>query len=357
MARSKPPRGAGQVTLKDVAHEAGVSYQTVSRAVNGLPEVSPKTSAKIREIAARLGYRPNRVAGSLRTSRSKVIGLILSDVENTFFAEVASAVEAEAAARGYSVILANSGESIERERIAAISLVERRVDGLIITPAEGSHAYLRELLPKRFPVVAVNRTIDDMACSAVLTENEQGARTAVRYLIDRGHTRIGAVVGSPGLITSRERLAGFVAELRSAGLPLRQDWVGVGGLFPDIARGATTRIMSQPDRPTALFASNNKISEGILLALSELGLKRGRDVDVVGFDKAPWIRLVDPPLPVVAQQTDRIGVEAVKLLLSIMAEEVTSPQIVRVPVRVSAGAESNLGFFGSVFGDSARSRS
>ena len=349
MARqSKRPRGSAPVTLKDVAREAGVSYQTVSRAVNGFPEVSPKTSARIRKIAAQLGYHPNRVAGGLRTSRSKVIGLVLSDVENSFFAQVASAVEAEAASRGYSVILANSGESIEREKIAVISLIERRVDGLIVAPAEGSHAYLKDLLSARLPVVAVNRSMADFACSAVLTENNEGGRLAADYLIKRGHTRIGVVVGSFGLITSRERLAGFSAALRDAGIPVRHSWIGAGGLFPDGARGAATRILSQADRPTALFASSNRISEGVLLALAELGLKRGRDLDVIGFDKTPWIRLVEPPLPVVAQQTDLLGVESVKLLLAIMNNEVSSPRTIRVPVQLIADPIVDLGFLGSL---------
>ncbi|MFI5022380.1 MAG: LacI family DNA-binding transcriptional regulator [Alphaproteobacteria bacterium] len=338
------PRGRGGVslTLKDVAQEAGVSYQTVSRALNGSPEIKPGTRARVLAVAERLGYHPNRLAGSLRTSRSKVIGLVMSDVENFFFAEVVSSVEAGARDRGYSVILANSAEDIERERLAVASLIERRVDGLIIAPAEGDHAYLARALPKSFPLVAINRMIESVPCSAVLTENEAGAKEAVQYLIARGHSRIGAVIGSSGLMTSRERFAGFSAAMREAGLPIRAEWIGTGGLRPEGGRMAATKIFARVDRPTALFASSNKIAEGVLVALGELGLRHGRDVEVIGFDNAVWARLVDPPVPVIAQPTAQIGFDAVRLLIDVIDGEVRAPRILRLPARLITNLPADL---------------
>jgi LacI family transcriptional regulator, galactose operon repressor len=329
----KMPRQTRAVTLKDVALAAGVSYQTVSRAINGDAEISQATRQKVLRIIKRVGYRPNRLAGSLRTNRSKVIGLVVSDLENVFFAEVATGVEAEAKSRGYSVILANSGEDIVQEREAVVSLFERRVDGLIIAPAEGDHSYLDEDLPRKFPIVAFNRSTDFARYGAVLTENEHAARIATEYLIGRGHKNIGAIVASAGLMTSRERLAGFTAAMKAADLRVRSEWVATGSVRPEGARNAAIKIFSRRDHPTAILTSSHRISEGVLRAFKELGLRHGRDVDVVGFDGVTWAALVDPPLAVVAQPTQQIGRESVRMLTGMIAGT-ERPTTVRLPAQL-----------------------
>lgn len=334
MLRAGRRKPSTPVTLKDVGRRAGVSYQTVSRAINGYPEIKPETRERVLRVARQLRYRPNRLAGSLRTNRSHAIGLIMSDVENVFFAEVVSGVEAEASLRGYSVILANSGEDIGRERRAVAALMERRVDGLIIAPAEGNHRYLAAELPRGFPAIAINRMIEGLRCGAALVDNEAGAYTATQYLIRQGHSRIGAVIGSRGLMTSRERLAGFQAAVRDHGLTLRPEWVRFGGVRPEGGRLATLEIFKAPEPPTALFASSNKLAEGALRALKELGLRMGHDVGIVGFDYVSWARLLDPPLPVVAQPTYEIGRRAVGLLLDMIGGVAREPRIIRLPTRL-----------------------
>jgi LacI family transcriptional regulator len=338
MARLRKPAA---VTMKDVAREAGVSYQTVSRAINGYPEISPETRKKVLHITERIGYRPNRLAGSLRTSQSNVLGLIVSDVENVFFAEVAGGVEAEATRNGYSMLLANSGEDIARERRAVTSLFERRVDGLILAPAEGDHGYLRSALPKEFPVVAINRKIELARCGAVLTENEKGARGAVEYLIGRGHKKIGAIVASAGLMTSRERLRGFHAAMAAAGLPVRREWLATGSVRPEGARAAAVKILSMRDRPTAFLTSSHRISEGLFLALKDRGLRHGPDVEIVGFDNVCWAALVDPPMPVVEQPTRDIGRRAERMLID-MITGAGGPSIVRLPTRLITHVQTEL---------------
>jgi len=330
MSRKPEPR---TVTLKDVAREAEVSFQTVSRAINGHSEISEETRDKVLAICRRLGYRPNRLAGSLRAKHSKVIGLVVSDIENAYFAEVVSGAEAETTARGWSLLLANSGEDLERERKAVVSLFERRVDGLIIAPAEGDHGYLRKELPPRFPLVAFNRSIELPGCGAVLTENEAGARQAVDYLISRGHAKIGAIVASLGLMTSRERVAGFRAAMRAAGLPVREEWLATGGVQAKSGREAALRVLSKKDRPSALLTSSHRITEGVMHALRELGLRYGNDVEIVSFDNVPWATFLDPPLPVVAQPTQRIGREAVQMLMG-MIEGTAKPTVLRLPVQL-----------------------
>lgn len=337
--KSQP--GSRTITLKDVAREADVSFQTVSRAINGHSEISTETRERILAICQRLGYRPNRLAGSLRAKHSKVIGLIVSDIENAFFAEVVSGAEAETTRRGFSLLLANSGENIERERQAVIGLFERRIDGLIIAPAEGNHAYLRKELPKDFPIVAFNRKIEVSGCGAVLTENEKGARAAVEYLISRDHKRIGAIVASAGLMTSRERLEGYRQAMGAAGLTVHPEWLGTGGVQAESAREAALKVLSAPGRPTALLTSSHRVTEGVMKALKELGLKYGQDVELVSFDNVSWATFLEPPLPTVVQPTHRIGREAIQMLIG-MITGMGGPSVVRLPVNLITHAPAEL---------------
>ncbi len=329
MSNRKQP-ATTNVTLRDVGLAAGVSYQTVSRVVNELSGVSEATRRRVLKACRKLGYRPNRVAGSLRTSRSKVIGLIMADIENFFFTEVVGGVEAAASARGYSVILANSSEDLERERRVVLDLMERRVDGLIIAPTGGDHSYLRTEVPKSFPLVAINRAIDVRPCGAVLNDNEAGARAGIRYLIERGHKKIGAIVASQTLMTSRERFRGYKAAMDAAGLRVRPEWIGTGGFAPESAFIAVIKILSQKDRPTALFASSNRIAEGVLLALQHLKLRRNQDIEIIGFDNAPWAKLVDPPVAVIAQPAREIGQRAVQMLLATIDNPALAARTVRL---------------------------
>jgi LacI family transcriptional regulator len=281
--------------------------------MNGSALVSPTTRDQVLAAAQELGFRVNRVAGSLRKNESRVIGLVMSDVANLSFAEVVGGVEAEAALHNYSVILANSGEDLERERAAVVGLLERRADGLIVAPAEGDHSYIGREIPEDFPMVAINRMMEEIKCCAVLSDNEGGARMAVEYLVSRGHSRIGALVGTAELMTSRERLAGYKAALRDAGLPMRDEWIGVGGVRPESACAA---------------------AEGVLLAMKQLRLRRDRDVEVIGFDDVPWARLVDPPMPVIAQETHQIGQRAVQMLLGLIGGTDQRIEVVRLPTRL-----------------------
>ncbi len=338
MARKKK---SGSVTLKDVALKAGVSYQTVSRAINDFPDISPATRERVLGITQRLGYRPNRLAGSLRTNQTKVIGLVMSDVENVFFAEVVGGVESEARNRGFSVILANTDEDIERERQVVRSLLERRVDGLIIAPAEGDHHYLAAELPRKFPIVAINRMIESVPCGGVMSDNEGGARSAVEYLVGRGHQKIGAIVASAGLMTSRERLAGFREGMKAVGLPVRSEWLAAGSVWPEGARRAAIKIFSMRERPTAIMSGSSRLTLGIMLALKELGLRHGHDVEIIGFDNFPWAPLLDPPMPIVNQPTREIGLRSVRMVTDMIAG-IETHKVVRLPVRLITHSEPEL---------------
>ncbi|MEP4209472.1 LacI family DNA-binding transcriptional regulator, partial [Marinobacter alexandrii] len=302
-----------------------------------------ETRDRVLKAVSDLGYRPNRMAGALRGGNSKVIGLIVSDLANSFHAEVAAGVEAEANSRGYFVILANSSEDLLRERQAVSNLFERRVEGLIIAPAQGDHSYIETDLPADFPVVAINRRLEYAHCGSVLLKNEEAAREAVEYLISLGHTKIGAVIASPDLMTSRERLTGFRNAMYNADLEVRSEWLGTGRstIHPDGARASAMRILTASDRPTALMTSSSRITEGVLIALRELGLKRGVDVDLISFDRAPWSSLLEPPLPVIEQPTSHMGRAATRMLIG-MIEGIGLAEEIRLPGRLLTNREEEI---------------
>jgi LacI family transcriptional regulator len=327
-------RATMSVTIRDIAQAAGVSHQTVSRALNGSSSIRAETRQQVMEVAQRLSYRPNRLAGSLRRKKTGVIGLVVSDIENQFFAEIISGAESEASARGYSLILANSGEEMERERQAVKSLLSLQVDGIVISPAEGDQSYLTTERPEGFPIVAINRPINSVGCDAVLSQNDIGAKLATEYLIGRGHRNIGAIVSSAHLVTSRERLAGFRAALKGAKLPIEKRWIGYGGTRTESARRAMQAILASTIRPTAMFSSNSKVAEGIMAALYENGLKH-RDIEIASFDDVAWARFVDPPMGIVTQQPNEMGRKAVRILLDSIAGQVRSPTVHRLPVQLS----------------------
>ncbi|MEQ8429811.1 MAG: LacI family DNA-binding transcriptional regulator [Silicimonas sp.] len=331
------------VTIKDVAEKAGVSYQTVSRAINGQGEISVETRKRVMAAAKELGYRQNRLAGALRGQNSKVIGLVVSDLANSFHSEVAAGVEAEADSKGYSVILANSNEDPLRERQAVANLYERRVEGLIIAPAQGDHEYINSDLPSDFPIVAVNRRLEAGRSGAVLLRNVEAAKVAANHLIALGHTKIGAIIASQELMTSSERLIGFREAMEEAGLRVNSDWLGTGSgtIHPDGARASAMRIFSGTDRPTAVMTSSSRIAEGVLIALRELGLKRGRDADVISFDNAPWSALLDPPLPVIEQPTRHIGQAATRMLVG-MIEGTGIAEELRLPGKLLTHGEQKI---------------
>lgn len=325
--RKRPKRA---VTLRDIAAAAGVSYQTVSRALNGSADIGATTRARILELCRELGYRPNSAARMLRTKRSRAIGVVISDVENPFFGQIVQAIETEAYKFGYCVILANSNEDLDQERAVLGGLLERQVDGLILAPAGGSHEYLNEDVPLGLPIVTINRAVAERETGSVLVQNRESAREATEYLLKKGHRKIGAVIVDFALMTTQERLEGFYDALRVWGCNCDPQWIREGGSRRESARLAALEILSQPKRPTALLAFSAILTEGALLAMRELGLRHGSDVDIVGYDLG-YNDLLSPPVPIIRQPTYQIGLQAVRMLIDMIERKGVSQKEVRLP--------------------------
>ena len=300
--------------MRDVAALAGVSLKTVSRVVNGEPNVAPRLAEQVQRAATQLNYRPNRTASSLRRGdgRTAMIGLLLEDVGNPYSSSVERAVEDVAARRGVRVLAASLDEDPERERLLAAALFERRVDGVIIVPASHDHGYLRDELEAGTAMVFVDRPARYLAADSVTVDNRAGAERGTAALIANGHTRIAYLGNLRSITTSVDRYDGYRDALARAGIAVDEQIVRHELHSMEAAQQATIELLRRAEPPTALFAGQNQVTIGAVRALHELG--RARDVAIVGFDDFPLADLIEPGVAVVAQDSLAIGALAAEIL-------------------------------------------
>ncbi len=310
-----------RMTMRDVAERAGVSKATVSHVINETRFVEATTKARVHAAIRALNYRPNVAARSLTTQRTRIIGLIISDVTNTFFGEIVRGIEDALFANNYSLMLCNTNEVLEREEYYIDILLRQGVDGIIAAATSQNWDVLNEAAKLNIPIVMLDRKFDAAKSPYVGVNNEQGARLGTQHLIERGYRDIGILCGFQRLSTMRERLAGFEAALDQAGLPLRENWRIASPLIIEDGKIAMQRLMAQAERPRAVFICNNLLSIGALLALHELGLTCPADVAIVGFDDHPWAQVSNPPLTVIRQPTYAIGETAARKVLKALNDK------------------------------------
>jgi len=296
------------VTIRDVAARAAVSQATAARALGGYGYVSSGARRAVLAAAAELGYRPNAVAKALVSGSTRTIGLIVGDIENPFFAAAARGLADVVEDEGYTLLLANSDEDLERERRAVDVFRTQLVDGLVVAPVSGNDGtHLRLLESDRRPLVLMDRAIRGLHVDSVLVDNAGGARAAVRHLLGFGHDRIGVVSDADEISSTAERLRGYRRAMRDAGLEPDPGLVSVG---PSTRLGgyeAARALLERSDRPRALFTLNNFMTAGAVRAIRDLGLRIPDDVALVAFDELEWTTLVDPPITVVAQPVAELG--------------------------------------------------
>jgi len=301
--------------MTDVARLARTSVATVSAIVNGSARVSPALAARVRAAIAEVGYRPDGIARSLKKGSTQTIGLLVTDITNPFFTAVVHSVEDAAQARGYSVFLCNSDEDVAEERTYLDLLLTRRVDGLILVPTGRAADYAGFALASRAPVVFIDRVIPGVAVDTVTVDNLRASQAAVDYLLRLGHRRIGIVTGLPHLSTSAERLKGYRRALRKAGIAVDPELVRQGDFRQEGAFQAAQSLLALRARPTAIFASNNLMAIGTMLAVRAAGLSCPEDVSLACFDDFDWAGVFHPRLTVLRQPTAEIGQRAMALLL------------------------------------------
>lgn len=303
------------VTIRTVADHAQVSVATVSAVLNGSKPVSPTLTARVRESVAALDYRPNTLARSLKQQRSRILGLVLSDITNPFFTTLVRAVEDTARERGYTLLLGNTDEQAAKEETYVELLRSRQVDGLILVASAGDHAYLPDLLTAGFSVVCVDRSLVSLGVDSVLTDNVTGAAEAVGHLVRCGHRRVGIVTGLSGVTSTFGRLAGYRRALAAAGIPEDPTLIRGGNSRIDGGEIETAALLDLPEPPTALFVTNNLMTIGAMRVILDRGLRCPEDIALIGFDDFEWASVFRPRLTTVRQPVYEIGATATRLLL------------------------------------------
>ncbi|MFD3490611.1 LacI family DNA-binding transcriptional regulator [Streptomyces sp. NPDC058690] len=305
-------------SIKDVAAEAGVSVATVSRVLNSHPSVSPDARARVLAAVDALGYRPNAVARSLRTDQTRTLGLIISDVLNPYFTALARAVEEEARALGYSVIIGNADERPELQDHHVRTLLDRRIDGLLVSPTDGGSPQILDAVRGGTPMVFVDRWIPGVDVPVVRADGCPAVRDLVAHLHRLGHRRLAIIAGPAATTTGSERVEAFRDALGAHGLPLPDAYIGQGDFQADSGRRATERFLALPEPPDVVFAADNLMALGALDAIRAHGLRVPQDIALAAFDDIPWFVHTDPPITAIAQPTGDLGRAAVRALVDVI---------------------------------------
>lgn len=323
-----------RITLVALAERTGLSVTTISRVLSGQAEkyrISPKTVEYIRHEAEQCNYRPNVLAQSLRTKRTRTIGLVVPAISNPFFANIASTIIQEAKESGYTVILADAMESAEQEQESIRSLLMRRVDGIIVSTSAETPAHLEQINSTSVPVVLFDRYFPETALPYIVTDNYRGASEAVGHLVTLGHTRVACICGVRHSEIVHERMRGYAETMAAAGL---QDRIQFAGDEFSVQNGyiETKLLLNGPSVPTAIFTMNNTILLGAIKAIKESGLRIPEDISIVSFDDNQFLDYISPPITRIVQPQNELGSIALRIMIrSIENNERSDAHIMLAP--------------------------
>src|SRR5574342_334209 len=314
------PKNSKAVTIRDVASKAGVSVTTVSRVLNGKDDISEETTKKVLTVVQDLGYASSLAARGMRSHRTNLIGLILHDVASLYSQEIMRGVNQVIAKIDKDLIIYTSG-GLDRENVAQheryyVALLNGSItDGAImVTPTATqftTHA----------PLVIIDPNNETPDYPAIIATNQEGALAAMNYLIDLGHRRIGHIAGEMKLVSANQRLQGYKDGLAAVGIPIQEDLIQIGDYTTETAVICARKLLSLPDRPTAIFAANDMSAIGVYQAAEELGLQIPGDLSMVGFDNLREAAYLDPPLTTIDQAIEKMGTMAAEMLVKLVRGE------------------------------------
>jgi DNA-binding LacI/PurR family transcriptional regulator len=326
-------------TIRDVARLAGVSPMTVSRVINGGESVQPGTAARVEQAINQLGYQRNDAARNLRQrgQLTHTIGLLVDDIANPFFSVLARAVEDAARLRNYLVLIGSSQNSLQREREVISAFSARQADGLIVVPTAGNHRFLAREIERGTKVVCVDRPAAGLSIDTVLVDNRPAAQQAVRHLLELGHRRVGYLGDAHDIWPIRERYEGYLAALADFGLLPEPEITRHGLRNRAAAAAAAAEVSSLPEPPTALFTSNDLTTMGVI----DSGLHAR--FALVGFDDFALADKLTPPITLVAQNPDMIGVTAADRLFSRINGDTSAPRELILRTRLITRGSGEIG--------------
>lgn len=318
---------ARRPTLADLAREAGTSPSTASRALSGRGYVSSDLRARLHEAAERIGYVPNLSARNLKQRTSRVVGVVVSDLGNQFYAQLAAGIEQTLREAGYQMVLLGDNSETRAEVEGARTFLAMRAPGVIMTPVSREAANL--LAAQGIAVVEVDRRLATAPCDAVVVDNERGAREATSHLLSLGHRRVGLLVVDTDWTSDAGRVEGYRSAHEQSGVAVDERLVvrvPVHALEPE---QQIERLFAY-EPPSAIFAANNRLAEHAWRVLRKRNQQIPTDISLVGFDDVSWMEMVDPPITVVDQPTLEMGRCAARLLLERLADPDAPPRVERL---------------------------
>jgi LacI family transcriptional regulator len=321
-----------RVTIEDVARTAGVSRQTVSRVLNNKGEVSGTTRSRVQEAIAALGYHPSAIARSLSLQRTFSIGLVVPDITNPFFPEIARGVEDAARRENYNLFLCNTDEDPELELAALHSLDENRVEGVILVSSRLPEEQLHAWLEAHRNTVLVNRQPLDPATLAVFMDDKISEEIAASYLLELGHRRIGFLMGPVHSYSVQRRLEGYQKACRQRHIPCDEDLIIRESPTPEGGYRAARQLLNGKNPPTALLATNDVMAVGAMKYCIEMNIPIPEKISIFGHDDVPLAALISPALSTMSIPKYEVGQKATDLLLSrLRNDEPTQPQLLIEP--------------------------
>lgn len=328
-----------KVKLKDIAEHLNVSVSTVSRVVNGKNYVNPEVRKKVLEALEYFKYQPNEIARSLKSKSSKVIGVIVPDIMNMFFAAIIKGVEYEVREQGFSIIICSSDEKVEKEAEYLQLLAQKQVSGLVIATVNESMPFFTDYKALHIPVVFVDNLpkVSDQFDS-VIVDNVRASHELVSGLIKQGHGQVAIITGPLNQTTSSERLAGWEKAMKDNRLEIRQEWIKVGSFKQEDGYAFMKMLLATERPPTAVFAANNILAYGAMQAIKEKGLRIPEDISLVSFDTIDHTGLLSPVIRSMIQPAEEIG----RIAGDIIVRKLKNPEIKRTE-RVVLEPEYELG--------------
>jgi len=306
-----------KVRIKDIAQKTGLSITTVSRVLNGKAKqyrISKKSQQIIEKAAKEFNYVPNYFAVNLKSGKSNTIGLIIPSLSNPFFANIASIINNEVRKHSYTLVIADSNENIETEKMIVQQFVARNIEGLIIVPCGSAVEHIEQINIQGLPLILLDRYFENSNIPFVATDNFEGAVMATKHLLDHGHSFIACIQGVKKSIPNKLRLNGFKETMQKNG---NEDFRIVGDDFSVQNGYLETKLMLQwKERPTAIFTLSNTIAMGCLQALKEEKIQVPEDISIITFDDHPYLDFLATPITSIAQPVEHISKIALRYLFS-----------------------------------------
>ena len=302
------------MNIRDIAKAAGVSVATVSRVLNHPDQVTEKTREHVLSIMTSLEYTPNWFARGLNLNRTGVIALMIPNILNPIYTEIAKGVEEVAHNKGYTTLLCNSEDLLEKESAYIAMLLHRKVDGLIFVAGHLEDSQLLKIQEAHLPAVMIGEMEEEWTFSSVYTDYREGAVKATTHLIENGYSEIAHITGNLKFIESREKLSGYEQALKSAGIPLIAQWIVDGEETIEGGYVAAKRLIKHAKPPKALFVANDWMAFGAMDAIKTEGLRIPEDIAIVGFDNNRMSALMEPKLTTVNLPVYKMGLTACRLL-------------------------------------------